>query len=83
MAKADSTLEGNPREQVGKQFSRFLLPKKQETLDANFNILGNAVPVPWIAHRYACMNLRTFKEAMKGSFFGIGAQLKKTMEKLK
>lgn len=86
VAKADSTLEREAREQVGKQFDRFFTTKKnRETLDANFSIFVNAITGAMDPHTdyMPPLDLRTFKEAMKGSFFGIGAQLKEDDGKIK
>lgn len=84
--KADSTLEREAREQVRKQFDRYFTTKKnRETVDVNFSTFVNAITGTMDPHTdyFPPIDLRTFKESMKGSFFGIGAQLKDDDGKIK
>jgi len=86
VVKADSTLEREAREQVSKQFDRFFTTKKnRETQDYDFSIFVNAITGAMDPHTdyMPPIDLRTFKESMKGSFFGIGAQLKEDDGKIK
>ncbi len=84
--KADSTLEREARDQVRKQFDRYFTTKKnRETDDVNFSTFVNAITGTMDPHTdyFPPIDLRTFKESMKGSFFGIGAQLKDDDGKIK
>ncbi len=76
--KADSTLEREAREQVTKQINRYMATKKnRETNDENFSTFVNAITTTMDPHTtyFPPIDLRTFNEGMRGSFFGIGAQL--------
>lgn len=86
VVKADSTLEREARDQVRKQFDRYFTTKKnRETDDVNFSTFVNAITGTMDPHTdyFPPIDLRTFKESMKGSFFGIGAQLKEDDGKIK
>jgi carboxyl-terminal processing protease len=77
--KADSTLEREAREQVSKQIARYFTTKKtRETTDENFSTFVNAITGAMDPHTdyFPPVDLRSFNESMKGSFFGIGALLK-------
>jgi carboxyl-terminal processing protease len=77
--KADSTLERESRDQVRKQMERYLATKKtRETNDENFSTFINAITGAMDPHTtyFPPIDLRSFNESMKGSFYGIGAQLK-------
>jgi len=84
--KADSTLEREAREQVNKQVNRFMSTKKnRETNDENFSTFVNAITTTMDPHTtyFPPIDLRTFNEGMRGSFFGIGAQLMEEDGKIK
>jgi carboxyl-terminal processing protease len=84
--KADSTLEREAREQVRKQIDRYMATKKnRETNDENFSTFVNAITTTMDPHTtyFPPIDLRTFNEGMRGSFFGIGAQLKDEDGKIK
>lgn len=84
--KADSTLEREARDQVRKQIGRFMDTKKtRETNDENFSTFVNAITRSMDPHTtyFPPIDLRTFNESMRGSFFGIGAQLKEEDGKIK
>lgn len=84
--KADSTLEREAREQVTKQMDRFIATRKnRETNDENFSTFVNAITTTMDPHTtyFPPIDLRTFNESMRGSFFGIGAQLKEEDGKIK
>ena len=84
--KADSTLEREARDQVRKQIGRFMDTKKtRETNDENFSTFVNAITSTMDPHTtyFPPIDLRTFNESMRGSFFGIGAQLKEEDGKIK
>ncbi|RZM20394.1 MAG: PDZ domain-containing protein [Pedobacter sp.] len=77
--KADSTIEREARDQVRKQMERYLATKKtRETNDENFSTFINAITGAMDPHTtyFPPIDLRSFNESMKGSFYGIGAQLK-------
>ncbi|MBS1497039.1 MAG: carboxy terminal-processing peptidase [Bacteroidetes bacterium] len=77
--KADSTLEREAREQTGKTLARYFTTKKnRETSDENFSTFVNAITGAMDPHTdyFPPVDLRSFNESMKGSFFGIGALLK-------
>ena len=84
--KVDSTLEREAREQVRKQIDRYMATKKnRETNDENFSTFVNAITTTMDPHTtyFPPIDLRTFNEGMRGSFFGIGAQLKDEDGKIK
>ncbi len=84
--KADSTLERESRDFVRKQMERFFATKKtSETMDANFSTFVNSIAGSMDPHTdyFAPVDLRSFNESMKGSFYGIGAQLKEEDGKIK
>ena len=84
--KADSTLEREAREQVNRQIERYLATKKnRETNDENFSTFVNAITTTMDPHTsyFPPIDLRTFNESMRGSFFGIGAQLQEEDGKIK
>lgn len=86
VVKADSTLEREAREQVGKTLDRYMATRKnRETNDENFSTFVNAITTTMDPHTtyFPPIDLRTFNESMKGSFFGIGAQLKDEDGKIK
>ncbi len=79
VAKADSTLEREARDQVRKQIERFFNTKKsRESTDELFSGFVNAITGAMDPHTnyFPPVDLRSFKEGMSGRFFGIGAQLK-------
>ncbi len=84
--KADSTLEREARDAVRKQIERFFSTKiTRENNDENFSTFVNAITGTMDPHStyFAPVDKRTFDEGMKGSFFGIGAQLKEDDGKIK
>lgn len=84
--KADSTLEREAREATLKQITRYFNTKKsRETLDENFSTFVNAITGEMDPHSnyFPPVDLRSFNESMKGSFYGIGAQLKEDDGKIK
>lgn len=84
--KADSTLEREARDAVRKQIERYFATKKtRETSDENFSTFVNAITGTMDPHTnyFAPIDKRSFDEGMKGSFFGIGAQLKEDDGKIK
>ncbi len=84
--KADTTLEREAREQVHRQIERYLATKKnRETNDENFSTFVNAITTTMDPHTsyFPPIDLRTFNEGMRGSFFGIGAQLQEEDGKIK
>lgn len=84
--KADSTLEREAREATYKQIERFLTTKKsRETSDENFSTFVNAITCTMDPHTnyFPPIDLRSFNEGMRGSFYGIGAQLKEDDGKIK
>jgi carboxyl-terminal processing protease len=86
VAKADSTLEREAREQVSRQIGRYMATRKsRETNDENFSTFVNAITTTMDPHTtyFPPIDLRTFNESMRGSFFGIGAQLKEDDGKIK
>ncbi|MDB5200721.1 MAG: carboxyl-terminal protease [Ferruginibacter sp.] len=77
--KADSTLEREARDGVRKQIERYFTTKKtRETNDENFSTFINAITGAMDPHTtyFPPVDLRSFNESMKGSFYGIGAVLK-------
>ena len=84
--KADSTLERESRDAVRKQIDRYFSTKiTRENTDENFSTFVNAITGTMDPHTnyMAPVDKRTFDEGMKGSFFGIGAQLKEDDGKIK
>ena len=84
--KADSTLEREAREAVKKQIDRFFATKiTRENNDENFSTFVNAITGSMDPHTdyFAPVDKRSFDESMKGSFYGIGAQLKEDDGKIK
>lgn len=84
--KADSTLEREAREAVKKQMDRFFSTRiNRENNDENFSTFVNAITGTMDPHTnyFAPVDKRTFDEGMKGSFYGIGAQLKEDDGKIK
>ncbi|MEP7256286.1 MAG: carboxy terminal-processing peptidase [Ferruginibacter sp.] len=84
--KADSTLEREARESVRKQLERYFTTKKtRENSDENFSTFVNAITNTMDPHTdyFAPIEKRSFDETLKGSFFGIGAQLKEDDGKIK
>lgn len=84
--KADSTLERESRDAIRKQIERYFSTKKsRETNDENFSTFINAITGTMDPHTnyFAPIDKRSFDESMKGSFFGIGAQLKEDDGKIK
>ena len=84
--KADSTLERESREFVGRQLGRFFSTRKnREKGDENFSTFVNAITGTMDPHTnyFPPIDLRSFNEAMSGRFYGIGAQLKEDDGKIK
>jgi carboxyl-terminal processing protease len=84
--KADSTLERESRDFVRKQMVRYFTTKiSRETVDENFSTFVNNIAGTMDPHTdyFAPVDLRSFNESMKGSFYGIGAQLKEEDGKIK
>ncbi len=86
VVKPDSTLEREARDLIRKQMDRYYTTKmNRETEDANFSVFINAITGIMDPHTdyFPPIDLRTFKESMKGSFYGIGALLKEDDGKIK
>ncbi len=84
--KADSTLERESRDAIRKQIGRFFSTKQtREDSDENFSTFVNAITGTMDPHTnyMAPVDKRSFDEGMRGSFFGIGAQLKEDDGKIK
>jgi len=84
--KADSTLEREARDLVRKQIERYFATKKtHETADENFSTFVNSITGTMDPHTtyFPPIEKRSFDEGMRGSFFGIGAQLKEDDGKIK
>ncbi|MEP7237397.1 MAG: carboxy terminal-processing peptidase [Ferruginibacter sp.] len=84
--KADSTLEREARDAVRKQIDRYFATKiTRENNDENFSTFVNAITGSMDPHTdyFAPVDKRGFDESMKGSFYGIGAQLKEDDGKIK
>jgi carboxyl-terminal processing protease len=84
--KADSTLEREARDAVRKQIDRsFATRITRENNDENFSTFVNAITGTMDPHTdyFAPVDKRSFDESMKGSFYGIGAQLKEDDGKIK
>ncbi|CAN5194009.1 carboxy terminal-processing peptidase [soil metagenome] len=77
--KADSTLEREAREKVGKQLTRYFTNLKVHNTPENmFSDFVNAVTETMDPHTayFAPIDKRSFNEMISGSFYGIGAQLR-------
>ncbi len=86
VAKADSTLEREARDQVRKQLDRYFSTKRnRETKDDVFSTFVNAITTTMDPHTdyFPPIDLRSFNEGMSGRFYGIGAQLKDDDGKIK
>lgn len=86
VAKADSTLEREAREQIKKRMERSMNNKKNhESTDENFSTFVNAITQLMDPHTdyMPPVDKRTFDESMSGEFFGIGAVLKDDDGKIK
>ncbi|MBK6381315.1 MAG: carboxy terminal-processing peptidase [Chitinophagaceae bacterium] len=84
--KADSTLERESRDAVRKQIDRYFSTRiNRENNDENFSTFINAITGTMDPHTnyFAPVDKRTFDEGMKGSFYGIGAQLKEDDGRIK
>ena len=84
--KADTTLEREAREYVQRTMDRFMTTKKtRETADENFSVFVNSIVGTMDPHSdyFAPVDLRSFNEGIKGSFFGIGAQIREDDGKIK
>lgn len=84
--KADSTLEREAREIVGRQMDRYFLTlKNHNTPDDMFSDFVNAITGSMDPHTtyFAPVDKRSFDELLSGTFFGIGAQLKEDDGKIK
>jgi len=84
--KADSTLEREARDAVRKQIERYFTTKKNhDTIEENFSTFVNVITSTMDPHTnyFPPIDKRSFDEGMKGSFFGIGAQLKEDDGKIK
>lgn len=85
-SKADTTLEREARDAIRKQMDRFITTKKnRETMDENFSVFVNDIAGTMDPHTdyFAPVDMRGFNEQMKGSFYGIGAQIKEEEGKIK
>ncbi|MEO8413616.1 MAG: carboxy terminal-processing peptidase [Ginsengibacter sp.] len=84
--KADSTLEREAREIVGRQMDRYFLTlKNHNTSDDMFSDFVNSITSSMDPHTtyFAPVDKRSFDELLSGTFFGIGAQLKEDDGKIK
>ena len=84
--KADSTLEREARESIYKLMDRSAKTSKtRETEDFNFGKFVNTIASTMDPHTNYLppIDLRTFNEGMRGSFYGIGAVLKEEDGKIK
>lgn len=84
--KADSTLEREARDAVRKQIDRYFTTKKtHDNIEENFSTFVNAITTTMDPHTnyFPPIDKRSFDESMRGSFFGIGAQLKEEDGKIK
>ena len=84
--KPDSTLERESRDAIRKQIERSFTTKiTHESIDENFSTFVNAITGTMDPHStyFPPIDKRSFDESMKGSFFGIGAQLKEDDGKIK
>ncbi len=81
-----AVLERKAREAVRKQIARYFTTlKNHNTTDELFSTFVNAITSTMDPHSdyFAPIDQRSFNEAMSGSFFGIGAQLKEEEGKIK
>lgn len=86
VAKADTTLEREARDQVRKQIGRYFETRKtRENKDELFSTFVNAVTGSMDPHTdyFPPVDLRSFNESMSGKFYGIGAVLKEDDGKIK
>ncbi|MDB5222853.1 MAG: carboxyl-terminal protease [Chitinophagaceae bacterium] len=86
IAKADSTLEREARQQVIKQMDRYFSTlKSHNTPDAMFSDFVNSITGTMDPHTtyFAPVDKRSFDELLSGTFYGIGAQLKEDDGKIK
>ena len=84
--KADTTLEREAREIVGRQMDRYFRTlKNHNTTDDMFSDFVNAITGSMDPHTtyFAPVDKRSFDELLSGTFFGIGAQLKEDDGKIK
>ena len=84
--KADSTLEREARVAIQKQIGRYFATKiTRENEAENFSTFVNVITGTMDPHSnyFAPVDKRTFDESLKGSFYGIGAQLKEDDGKIK
>lgn len=84
--KADTTLEREAREIVGRQMDRYFLTlKNHNTPDDMFSDFVNAITSSMDPHTtyFEPVDKRSFDELLSGTFFGIGAQLKEDDGKIK
>jgi carboxyl-terminal processing protease len=84
--KADTTLEREAREIVGRQMDRYFRTlKNHNTSDDMFSDFVNAITGSMDPHTtyFAPVDKRSFDELLSGTFFGIGAQLKEDDGKIK
>lgn len=84
--KADTTLEREAREIVGRQMDRYFLTlKNHNTPDDMFSDFVNAITGSMDPHTtyFEPVDKRSFDELLSGTFFGIGAQLKEEDGKIK
>ncbi len=85
-SKADTTIEREARDIIRKQMDRYTTTKKnRETMDENFSVFVNDIAGTMDPHTdyFAPIDMRGFNEQMKGSFYGIGAQIKEEEGKIK
>ncbi|MGI8584227.1 MAG: carboxy terminal-processing peptidase [Chitinophagaceae bacterium] len=86
VAKADSTLEREARQQVIKQMDRYFATLiSHNKPDAMFSDFVNAITSTMDPHStyFAPVDKRSFDELLSGTFYGIGAQLKEDDGKIK
>jgi carboxyl-terminal processing protease len=84
--RPDSTLERESREQVLRQMNRYFSTRKnRETIEEKFSIFINSITALMDPHTnyFPPLDLRTFNESMRGSIYGIGAQLREDDGKIK
>jgi carboxyl-terminal processing protease len=83
--KADSTLQREAREIVGRQMDRYFTTlKNHNTPDDMFSDFVNAISSSMDPHTtyFAPVDKRSFDELLSGTFYGIGAQLKEADGKI-
>ena len=84
--KTDAALEIEARAAVKKIMDRINTTKKnRETADENFSVFVNDIVSTMDPHSdyFAPVDMRSFNESIKGSFYGIGALLKEDDGKIK